>query len=95
MSKAITYEYMETPEVVSNLGCLLYGLIISTDTNADTVTVYDGENDTHPKIMQCKVSANNTVPIILSTPVKLRNGLYVKFSQSTTRVTVLWSQNDF
>jgi len=95
MSKAITYEYMETPEVVSNLGCLLYGIIISTDTNTDTVTVYDGENDTHPKIMQCKVAANNTVPIILSTPVKLHNGLYVKFSQSTTRVTVLWSQNDF
>jgi len=95
MSKAIIYEYMETPEVVSNLGCLLYGIIISTDTNADTVTVYDGENETHPKVMQCKVSADDTKPIIFPVPVKLRNGLYVKFSQSTTRVTVLWSQNDF
>jgi len=95
MSKAITYEYMETPEVVSNLGCLLYGIIISTDTNADTIAVYDGENDTHDKVMQCKVNADTTVPIIFSTPVKLNNGLYVKFSQTTTRVTVLWSQNDF
>ncbi|MCD6100940.1 MAG: hypothetical protein J7K33_10220 [Candidatus Marinimicrobia bacterium] len=95
MSKAITYEYMETPEVVSNLGCLLHGIIISTDTNADTVIVYDGENETHDKVMQCKLAADRTVPIIFATPVKLKKGLYVKFSQATTRVTVLWSQNDF
>jgi hypothetical protein len=89
---AATWQRILTDGVISKVPTLLGSVVItptSATVNAD-VTLYDGESDDDPIILQLFSGAGVSRQFIFSPPVICRRGLYFEGGTNFSQALVQW-----
>jgi len=86
------YEYLTTDRLITNLPCILYSVVVTTDgSGPGKVEIYDGEGaEARYKIATLLCPANSSM-VFRWKGLELSRGLYVDIVEKADYVTVEWS----
>lgn len=91
--EGVNYTRLTAELLVCNEPCLLWGVVILTNSDGGRVKIYDGRDTTSGGlVLTPKGSEDLSNPIMLPKPAFLAGGLFVTDFSHIDEITVLWER---